>query len=118
MKNRLVPSIWKDRRFGVDIAEIDVTVGKLKCDIAPDLVGETGMQRPREIPFAGGGAKGVAAAVAGAEQPSIQVEKSPKLLIVLRLKPTPAPTNGVMFHQVPRSTWPLNMKVHSDLLAV
>ena len=33
-----------------------------------------------------------------------QVEKSPKLLIVLRLMPTPAPMNGVMLYQVPRST--------------
>jgi len=42
------------------IAQVDIAVGKLERNIAINLVGETGMQRPREIPFAGGAPEGVA----------------------------------------------------------
>jgi len=58
----------RDEVAALGIAEVDVSIGELERDITIKLVGETGMQRPREIPFAGGAAKGVAASAAHARR--------------------------------------------------
>ena len=76
-------------------AEIDIAIGEFHGEARRDPIGQAGVSGPREIPL--GGRIAVPA-------PAPTTPMSLKSAMVTRLAPKPAPMNGVMCHQVPRST--------------
>src|SRR6478752_1795384 len=58
----IVGAVESDDITALRIAEVDISVGELDRGVAPKLIGQTGMQRPREIRLARRAGVGVAAA--------------------------------------------------------